>query len=54
MSCYIDSGLTLGCRDASIGGIKSVYILGGSGNTISSITTDVKAFIEKSRPVPVR
>ena len=41
MSCYIENGLTLGCRDAAIGGIKSVYILGGSGNTISSITTDV-------------
>jgi hypothetical protein len=40
MSCYIENGLTLGCRDAAIGGIKSVYILGGSGNTISSITTD--------------
>ena len=41
MSCYIESGLTLGCRDASIGGIKAVYILGGSGNTIDSITTSV-------------
>jgi len=41
MSCYIDAGLTLGCRDASIGGTKVVYILGGSGNTISSITTNV-------------
>lgn len=38
MSCYIENGLELGCRDASIGGIKTVYILGASGNTISSIT----------------
>ena len=41
MSCFIENGLTLGCRDAAIGGIKAVYILGGSSaSTISSITTD--------------
>ena len=40
MSCYIDSGLTLGCRDASIGGIKAIYVLGASGNTITSVTLD--------------
>jgi len=40
MSCYIENGLTLGCRDAAIGGIKAIYILGGSGYTVDSITTD--------------
>ncbi len=38
MSCFIEEGLTLGCRDASIGGIKAVYVLGGSGATTPSIT----------------
>ena len=42
MSCYIDSGLTLGCRDASIGGIKAIYVLGASGNTITSVTLDAE------------
>ena len=37
MSCYISSGVQLGCSDG-IGGIKKIWILGGSGNTISGIT----------------
>lgn len=40
MSCFISNGLELGCRDASIGGIKTIWVLGASGNTISSVTTD--------------
>ena len=39
MSCYIDQGYTLDCRNASIGGIKEIWILGDSGNTISGFTT---------------
>jgi hypothetical protein len=40
MSCYIENGLELGCRDASIGGIKAIWVLGASGNTVSTITTN--------------
>lgn len=41
MSCYIDQGYTLDCRNASIGGIKELWILGDSGHTISGYTTSV-------------
>jgi len=41
MSCYIDQGYSLDCRNASIGGIKEIWILGNSGNTISGYTTNV-------------
>lgn len=41
MSCYISSGYTLDCRNASTGGIKSVWILGNSGNTITGWTENV-------------
>ena len=40
MSCYIDQGYTLDCRNASIGGIKQIWILGDSGSTISTFTTN--------------
>lgn len=40
MSCYISNGYTLDCRNASIGGIKELWILGDSGHTISAYTTD--------------
>lgn len=40
MSCYISDGYTLDCRNASIGGIKTMWILGDSGNTISNYTLD--------------
>lgn len=40
MSCFISDGYTLDCRNASIGGIKEMWILGDSGNTISSYTVD--------------
>lgn len=38
MSCFIDSGYSLDCRNASIGGIKELWILGDSGHTISGYT----------------
>lgn len=41
MSCYISSGYTLDCRNASTGGLSTVWILGGSGNTISGWTSNV-------------
>jgi hypothetical protein len=44
MSCYINSGVALGCSDG-IGGIKEIYVLGGSGSTISGITYDVDGAI---------
>lgn len=37
-SCYISTGYTLDCRTSSTGGIKSMWILGDSGNTITSYT----------------
>lgn len=37
MSCYISSGVDLGCSDG-IGGIKSIYVLGASGATAPSVT----------------
>jgi len=37
MSCYISEGLALQCSDG-IGSIQTIYILGGSGSTISGIT----------------
>ena len=40
MSCYIESGFSLDCRNASTGGIKEMYILGASGNTISGWTSN--------------
>jgi hypothetical protein len=37
MSCYISSGVQLGCSDG-IGGIKSIYVLGSTGATSPSVT----------------
>lgn len=39
-SCFISSGYTLDCRNASTGGIKTLWILGGSGSTISGVATN--------------
>jgi len=39
MSCFISNGYTLDCRNASLGGIKTLWILGDSGNTISGYAT---------------
>ena len=38
MSCYISSGVQLGCSDG-IGGIKSIYVLGMTGSTGASVTS---------------
>lgn len=45
MSCYITTGYSLDCRNASLGGLKTLWILGGSGNTISSYTQDVDGMV---------
>jgi len=37
-SCYINTGYTLDCRTSSTGGIKTMWVLGGSGNTITGYT----------------
>ena len=37
MSCYISSGIDLGCSDG-IGGIKSIWVLGASGATAPSVS----------------
>jgi YD repeat-containing protein len=38
MSCYINSGVALGCSDG-IGGIKKIYVVGGGG-TVTGYTYD--------------
>jgi len=40
MSCFISQNFVLDCRNASIGGVKQLWILGASGNTITSYTVD--------------
>lgn len=39
-SCFISAGYSLDCRNASTGGIKEMYILGGSGSTITGYSED--------------
>ena len=41
MSCYISEGYTLDCRNASVGGLKALWILGNSGNTITGWSSNV-------------
>lgn len=41
MSCYISEGYSLDCRNASVGGLKSLWILGNSGNTITGWSSNV-------------
>ena len=43
MSCYITEGYTLDCRNASVGGLKALWILGNSGNTITGIPKESQA-----------
>lgn len=43
MSCYISSGLQLGCSDG-IGGIKKIYIVGGGG-TVTGYTYDANGAV---------
>jgi hypothetical protein len=38
MSCYISSGVALGCSDG-IGGIKSIWVLGVTGSTVPDVTS---------------
>jgi hypothetical protein len=45
MSCYLSEGYSLDCRNASTGGIKSLWLLGDSGNTISAWTESVDSEI---------
>lgn len=42
MSCYITTGYSLDCRNASLGGLKTLWILGDSGNTITSYSQDAE------------
>jgi hypothetical protein len=44
MSCFISEGVELGCSDG-LGGIASIYVLGGSGSTISGITYNANGAI---------
>lgn len=44
INCYISSNLTLDCKSA-IGGLRGVWILGGSGNTVSDYAQDVSGEI---------
>jgi len=37
-ACFISTGYTLDCRTSSTGGIKTMWVLGNSGNTISGYT----------------
>jgi hypothetical protein len=37
MSCYITSGIELGCSDG-IGGIKTIYVVGGAGSANGGVT----------------
>jgi len=43
MSCYISSGVQLGCSDG-IGGIKKIYVVGGGG-TVTGYTYDATGAI---------
>ena len=43
MSCYISSGISLGCSDG-VGGIKKIYIVGGGGS-VTGYTFDADGAI---------
>jgi hypothetical protein len=40
MSCFISAGYTLDCRNASTGGVNTLWILGDSGSTITGWTSN--------------
>jgi hypothetical protein len=44
MSCYISSGITLGCSDG-IGGIKKIYIVGGATGDVTGFTYNASGAI---------
>jgi hypothetical protein len=37
-ACFISTGYTLDCRTSSTGGLRNMWILGGSGSTITGYT----------------
>lgn len=41
MSCYISSGYTLDCRNASTGGLNTIWLLGDNNASISGWTENV-------------
>jgi hypothetical protein len=43
MSCYISSGIQLGCSDG-IGGIQTIYVIGGGGS-VTGVTTNATGSI---------
>lgn len=47
MSCYISSGVQLGCSDG-IGGIKKIYIVGGANGDITAVATSADGSITGS------
>ena len=44
MSCYISSGVQLGCSDG-IGGIKKIYVVGGATGEVTGYTYDADGAI---------
>jgi hypothetical protein len=42
MSCYISSGYTLDCRNASTGGVKTLWLLGDAGSALTGWTEDAQ------------
>ena len=52
MSCFITEGYSLDCRNASLGGLKAVWILGDSGNTtIADFIEDEREFSSENSDV---
>jgi hypothetical protein len=47
MSCYISSGIQLGCSDG-IGGIKKIYVVGGATGEITSVAVTADGSITGS------
>ena len=47
MSCYISSGIQLGCSDG-IGSLKSIYIVGGATGDVSAVSKDADGAITGS------
>lgn len=47
MSCYISSGIALGCSDG-IGGLKKIYIVGGATGDVTAVSKDADGAITGS------
>jgi hypothetical protein len=41
MSCFISSGYTLDCRNASTGGLNTIWLLGDAGSAITGWTENI-------------